>query len=95
LNIPDGDDIEMPNAELDGDAGQQFRTLVGLEDVVARSEVEEFDFDVDIVAGGEDNDPGVGAFQTGKEVSTATIWEGEVEEDQIRSVLSGAYKSLA
>jgi hypothetical protein len=94
LEVPDSDDIETHVAKLNGDAGEQLGKGVGLVDVVVRSEVEEFDFHVDIVAGSDDDDADSSVFETDEEVAAFTVGEGEVEENQIGGVLLDLGKPL-
>ena len=89
------ENIGKGRAELNSDAREEFVEVVGFDDVVVGKQVEELDFLVGAVVGSKDNDADIGViFETDKDVAPGSVWEGEVEEHEVRSVFSGVGEAL-
>ena len=95
FEVSEGKDVGVGGAELNGDSGEEFVEVVGLDDLVAGAKVEEFDFFLGGVAGGEDDDADTsGAFQAGEDVAAVSVWEGEVKENEVGGLFYGVGETL-
>jgi hypothetical protein len=95
FEVSECEDIEAEDAELDGDAGEEFSEVEGFDEVVVGAEVEEFDFFFGGVAGGENNDRSVGVgSQAGKDVSAIAVGKAKIEENEVGGVFLGAGEAL-